>query len=167
VYCVYSLVTGVSKWLPKWDFTLLHYGTFAVGGKLTEGRLETGGSPELAVDRHGHKSANPVTIPRKKQKNIPPGIEQVCLMASRNYKVSSTVGVTTTVATPVYAILDTGAGPNLVREDVLSEDLLRYRVAGDTTYQVIGANGVERFDFEACLRVSAFQFTRGSALYRE
>jgi hypothetical protein len=26
---------------------------------------------------------------------------------------------------------------------------------------------IERFDFEACLRVSAFQFTRGSALYRE
>jgi hypothetical protein len=26
---------------------------------------------------------------------------------------------------------------------------------------------VELFDFEACLRVSAFQFTRGSALYRE
>jgi hypothetical protein len=26
---------------------------------------------------------------------------------------------------------------------------------------------VERFDFEACLRVRAFQFTRGSALYRE
>jgi hypothetical protein len=23
VYCVYSLVSGVSKWLPKWDFTLL------------------------------------------------------------------------------------------------------------------------------------------------
>jgi hypothetical protein len=28
-----------------------------------------------------------------------------------------------------------------VREDVLPEDWLRYRVAGDTTYQVIGANG--------------------------
>jgi hypothetical protein len=26
---------------------------------------------------------------------------------------------------------------------------------------------VERFDFEACLRMSGFQFTRGSALYRE
>jgi hypothetical protein len=26
---------------------------------------------------------------------------------------------------------------------------------------------VELFEFEACLRVSAFQFTRGSALYRE
>jgi hypothetical protein len=62
-------------------------------------------------------------------------------MASRNYKVSATVGVSTSVAAPVYAILDTGAGPNLVREDVLSEDWLRYRVADDTTYQVIGANG--------------------------
>jgi hypothetical protein len=62
-------------------------------------------------------------------------------MASRNYKVSATVGVSTEVSTPVYAILDTGAGPNLVGEDVLPEDWLRYRVAGDTTYQVIGANG--------------------------
>jgi hypothetical protein len=24
VCCVYSLVTGVGKWLPKWDFTSLH-----------------------------------------------------------------------------------------------------------------------------------------------
>jgi hypothetical protein len=23
VFCVYSLVSGVSEWLPKWDFTLL------------------------------------------------------------------------------------------------------------------------------------------------
>jgi Retroviral aspartyl protease len=45
------------------------------------------------------------------------------------------------VATPVYAILDTGAGPNLFREDVLPEDWLRYRIAGDPTYQVIGASG--------------------------
>jgi hypothetical protein len=50
-------------------------------------------------------------------------------------------GVSTAAAVPVYAILDTGAGPNFVREDVLPEELLRYRVAGDTTYQVIGANG--------------------------
>jgi hypothetical protein len=25
VCCVYSLVTSVSEWLPKWDFTLLHW----------------------------------------------------------------------------------------------------------------------------------------------
>jgi hypothetical protein len=29
------------------------------------------------------------------------------------------------------------------------------------------AESVELFDFEACLRVRAFQFTPGSALYRE
>jgi hypothetical protein len=51
--------------------------------------------------------------------SVPNGLDQVCLLASRNYKVSATVGVSTVVATPVYAILDTGAGPNLVREDVL------------------------------------------------
>jgi hypothetical protein len=62
-------------------------------------------------------------------------------MASRNYKVSETLGESTAVATPVYAIIDTGAGPNLVREDVHPEDWLRYRVAGGTTYQVIDANG--------------------------
>jgi hypothetical protein len=119
----------------------LYYRAFAVVGKQPERRLETGGSPELVVDRHGHGSANPVTIPREKQKIKPPGIEQVFLMASRNYKVSATVGVATAVATPVYILLDTGAGPNLVREDVLPEDWFRYRLAGDTTYQVIGANG--------------------------
>jgi hypothetical protein len=25
VCCVYSLVTGVGKWLPKWDFTSLQH----------------------------------------------------------------------------------------------------------------------------------------------
>jgi hypothetical protein len=32
---------------------------------------------------------------------------------------------------------------------------------------VVYGNCVELFDFEACLRVREFQFTRGSALYRE
>ena len=93
------------------------------------------------VDRHGHGSVKPHAPPQEKKKNLIPGMDQVFLMVSRNYKVSATVGVSTVVATPVFAILDTGAGPNLVREDVLPEDWLRYRVAGDTTYQVIGAGG--------------------------
>jgi hypothetical protein len=67
-------------------------------------------------------------------------MEQVCLMVSRNYKVSAAVGVYTVVATPVYAILDTGAGQNLIREDVLPEDWLRYRTVEETIYQVIGAS---------------------------
>jgi hypothetical protein len=34
-------------------------------------------------------------------------------------------------------------------------------------YMVSDLLSVELFDFEACLRVREFQFTRGSALYRE
>jgi hypothetical protein len=41
-----------------------------------------------------------------------------------------------------------------------------YRAHMDET-PVRNVTIVERFDFEACLRARAFQFTRGSALYRE
>jgi hypothetical protein len=62
-------------------------------------------------------------------------------LASRNYKVSLTVGVSTVVDTTVYAILDTGAGHNLEREDVLLEDWKRYRVPEEPSFQVVGASG--------------------------
>jgi hypothetical protein len=52
-------------------------------------------------------------------------VEVVCPLATRNYKVSATVGVSATMLTPVSAILDTGAGPTLIRETVLPEDLER------------------------------------------
>jgi Retroviral aspartyl protease len=45
------------------------------------------------------------------------------------------------VATPVYAILDTGAGPDLVREDVLPEKWTRYRTMEEPSFQVVGASG--------------------------
>jgi hypothetical protein len=73
--------------------------------------------------------------------SVPNELDQVCLLASRNYKVSATVGVSTVVATPVYAILDTGAGPNLVREDVLPEDWTRYRTTEEPSFPVVGASG--------------------------
>jgi hypothetical protein len=59
--------------------------------------------------------------------NVP--TESVFPLVSRNYKVSATVGVTTVAANPVRAILDTGAGPNLIKEEVLPQDWERYRVA--------------------------------------
>jgi hypothetical protein len=44
-------------------------------------------------------------------------------LATRNYKISATVGVTTVITTPLRAIIDTGAGPNLIREKgVVPED---------------------------------------------
>lgn len=42
---------------------------------------------------------------------------------------------------PVRAILDTGAGPNLIREEVLPEDWERSRLPGTPAYQIIGAGG--------------------------
>jgi RNase H-like domain found in reverse transcriptase/Reverse transcriptase (RNA-dependent DNA polymerase)/Integrase zinc binding domain/Integrase core domain/Chromo (CHRromatin Organisation MOdifier) domain/Retroviral aspartyl protease len=45
------------------------------------------------------------------------------------------------IATPVRAILDTGAGPNLIREEVLQEDWERYRVRDEPAYNIVGAGG--------------------------
>jgi hypothetical protein len=58
-------------------------------------------------------------------------------LKSRNYKVSATVGVTTVVARPVRAILDTGAGPNLVRAELLPQDWERYRVTSDPPRDIL------------------------------
>jgi Retroviral aspartyl protease len=68
-------------------------------------------------------------------------IESVFPLVSRNYKISATVGVTTVAATPVRDILDTGAGHNLIREEVLPEDWERYRVANALVFNVVGAGG--------------------------
>jgi Retroviral aspartyl protease len=68
-------------------------------------------------------------------------IESVFPLVSRNYKVPATVGVTTVAATPVRDILDTGAGHNLIREEVLPEDWERYRVANALVFNVVGAGG--------------------------
>jgi hypothetical protein len=39
------------------------------------------------------------------------------------------------------AILDTGAGPNLIREDMLTEGWERYRIAEVPAYKIVGAGG--------------------------
>ena len=45
------------------------------------------------------------------------------------------------ILTPVSAILDTGAGPNLIRETVLPEDWERYRIPGHPAFHIVGAGG--------------------------
>jgi hypothetical protein len=65
-------------------------------------------------------------------------VEVVFPLATRNYKVSATVCVLATVLTPVSAILDIGAGPNLIRETVLPEYCERYRIPGLPAFHIIG-----------------------------
>ena len=68
-------------------------------------------------------------------------VQTVYPLLTRNYKISATVGVTTVVAKPVKAILDTGAGPNIVRPDVFPEDLERHRVVGESKPNFVGVGG--------------------------
>jgi hypothetical protein len=52
-----------------------------------------------------------------------------------------------------------------VERYLTGKDFIKYvEIAKKALHGVID---VKHFDFEACLRVSAFQFTRGSAIYRE
>jgi Retroviral aspartyl protease len=54
------------------------------------------------------------------------------------------VGVSTVVATPFRTILETGAGPALVRAEILPTDWEKYRVAGAPTLQIVDAGGRRR-----------------------
>jgi hypothetical protein len=67
--------------------------------------------------------------------------ETIFPLKSRNYKVSAVVGVSTAVLSPARAILDTGAGPNLVRASILPDDWERYRVLCEPTLNSFGAGG--------------------------
>jgi hypothetical protein len=89
---------------------------YADGGKLCGRLLETGVLPELPVTREF--TTNKLTPRRIMSRPVKKGllqVEVVCPLATGNYKVSATVGVSSTLLTPVSAILDTGAGPNLIR----------------------------------------------------
>jgi Retroviral aspartyl protease len=62
-------------------------------------------------------------------------------LQSRNYQVSAVLGVSTQLSTPVRCILDTGAGPNIIRLGVLPDVWERYRVREATNPTIIGAGG--------------------------
>jgi hypothetical protein len=60
-------------------------------------------------------------------------------LATRNYKIFATVGGPTVITPPLRDILDTGAGHNLIREEVLPEDWDRYCDADAPLYNIVGA----------------------------
>ena len=49
----------------------------------------------------------------------------VCALSAYNYKVQASIGATTDDIAPALCVFDTGAGPNLIRADLLSENVLR------------------------------------------
>jgi hypothetical protein len=67
--------------------------------------------------------------------------ESVHLFQSRNYKLYCSFGVSKAVLFPVRAVLDTGAGPNLVREDILPKDWERWRVPNIPLPRITNASG--------------------------
>jgi hypothetical protein len=62
-------------------------------------------------------------------------------LQSRNYQVSAVLGVSTVWTAPVRCILDTGAGPNLVRVGILPDNWESYRVHDTPTVTIVGAGG--------------------------
>jgi hypothetical protein len=67
--------------------------------------------------------------------------EPVILLKSRNYKCCISVGVSRQILTPVRAVLDTGAGPNLIREDLLPENWELFRIPGLPLPRITNASG--------------------------
>ncbi len=49
---------------------------------------------------------------------------QVCFLSTHNYKVEASIGPDTRSLKPMITVLDTGAGPNLVRADLLPRAVL-------------------------------------------
>ena len=90
----------------------------AVGGKREGECVETRIPPPVTVVSRTRVTES-LSTPRVK---VQSHVQTVYPLLTRNYKISATVGVTTVVAKPVKAILDTGAGPNIVRPDFLPED---------------------------------------------
>ena len=62
-------------------------------------------------------------------------------MKSRNYKLTVSVGARANALTPLKTVLDTGAGPSLIREDALPVDLQAMRLRGVLPPWIVNASG--------------------------
>jgi hypothetical protein len=63
------------------------------------------------------------------------------LFQSHNYKLGVSVGLTRAVLFPVRSVLDTGAGPNLVREDILPSGWDRLLIPNLLLSRITNASG--------------------------
>ena len=58
----------------------------------------------------------------------------VCALSAYNYKVEASIGVTLENLAPALCVFDTGAGPNLIRADLLPDETLHQL---DTSRKVV------------------------------
>jgi hypothetical protein len=62
-------------------------------------------------------------------------------MKSPNYKLNVSLGVSNSVLVPVLAVLDMGAGPNIILEDVLTPNWETLRLRGVPIPKLMNASG--------------------------
>ena len=65
----------------------------------------------------------------------------VTLFKSRNYKLCVSLGVSSTILSPVRAVFDTGAGPNIVRDDILPKGWERILIPSQPLPRITNASG--------------------------
>ena len=58
-----------------------------------------------------------------------------------NFLVAASVGLTRATTRLAETVVDTGAGPNLIREDVLPRSWMRYKRELPVSFRIIDANG--------------------------
>ena len=86
--------------------------------------------PESTVDEEG-VPADAVFSIDERPYGIPRGVsfedykeDPICKLSLYNYKVEASVGTSTNSLTPVLSVFDTGAGPNIIRADILPDEVL-------------------------------------------
>ena len=68
-------------------------------------------------------------------------VAPITLFQSQNYKVCVSIGLSPRILLPLQAVVDTGAGPNLVREGNLPDGWERYLIPGQPLPRVNNASG--------------------------
>jgi hypothetical protein len=110
--------------------------TSGLVGKRRGRQLEAAVLSNVGSDKRGFLSRIPVP-----KRELTPQ-EPVHLFQSLNYKLCVSIGATANIQTPLRAVLDTGAGPNLVREDVLPKGWERLLVPDVALPRITNASGI-------------------------
>jgi hypothetical protein len=97
-------------------------------------QLETIAHPTIEVGKHHPASTSP-------SREVAATVASVPHFKSLNYKLCVSLGVSSTVLSPVRAVFDTGAGPNIVRDDILPKGWERILIPSQPLPRNANASG--------------------------